>query len=85
MWWKTRAEGLAAALFVTYIGMGNAVLSYFADMWEPSEMLRHAAIGAVLFDTGIVFCFVILAWDYPPGRTLFLSYFIFSKGHRPVQ
>jgi hypothetical protein len=38
---------------ISLFGASNAIASYFSDLWEPSEMLRHALMGATIFDLGI--------------------------------
>ncbi len=45
---------LAVSVFLIVSGFLNAVSSYFADMWSPSEMLRHAFIGSIIFNVGFV-------------------------------
>ena len=38
--------------FLMALGAANAVLGFFGDLWQPSEMERHAMIGSVLLRTG---------------------------------
>ena len=45
-------------VFVSGLGVINSVVSYFSDLWEPAEMLRHSMIGAVLFEVGLALMIV---------------------------
>jgi hypothetical protein len=49
------------------VGAGNAVLSFFGDVWERSEMTRHAAIGSVMLRCGLTLCALMLL-DLAPRR-----------------
>jgi len=51
---KRRDAYISAPLFLVFSGVLNAVASYFSDLWEPSEMLRHAFIGSILFNVGVM-------------------------------
>ncbi len=50
---KIKSLAYIDGVFICGLGVINAVASYFSDLWEPSEMLRHSMIGAVLFDVGL--------------------------------
>jgi hypothetical protein len=39
---------------VGVVGLGTAVISFYMDLWELGEMVRHAFIGAVLFNFGFL-------------------------------
>lgn len=43
------------------IGAGNALLGFFGDVWTPSEMARHAFIGAVVMRIGVMACLLFTA------------------------
>lgn len=47
------------SMMLLVTGLCTAISSYFADLWEPSEMLRHAFIGSVVFNFG--FLMIILS------------------------
>ena len=52
----------APSLLLVLGGLSNAVASYFADLWQTSEMMRHALVGSVLFNVGfVVSCFSVVA------------------------
>jgi hypothetical protein len=46
--------------FVLAVGFSNAVLGFFGDLWERSEMTRHAFIGSVLLRIGLVLAVLFL-------------------------
>lgn len=54
IWVKRREPHLLMAVFLVSAGLMNAIASYFSDLWEPGEMMRHALVGSVLFNVGFV-------------------------------
>jgi hypothetical protein len=56
--WRTPKAVLP--LIVMLAGSSNAVLAFFGDIWEPSEMTRHAFIGSIVFRIGIALAGLLL-------------------------
>jgi hypothetical protein len=50
----------ALPIVVVAAGVSNAILGFFGDLWQPSEMERHAFIGSVLFRVGIALAILFL-------------------------
>lgn len=42
------------------VGAANALLAFLGDVWERSEMTRHAAIGSVTLRCGLALCALML-------------------------
>ncbi len=42
------------------LGAANAVAAFFADLWDPNEMARHALIGSTVLRIGIVVAFAVV-------------------------
>ena len=58
---RTFFEGVGGfALMMAVAGMLNACSGFLADCWEVSEMERHAGIGNMLFNAGIL---ILLVWS----------------------
>lgn len=49
-----------APAFLAGIGVVNAILGFFGDVWERSEMERHAFIGSILLRLGLMLCLLRL-------------------------
>lgn len=48
-------------LLLIVAGGGNAALAFFGDVWEHSEMLRHAFIGSIVLRIGLTLCGLLVA------------------------
>lgn len=55
---RRRRPHVMATLLLVAVGLSNAIAAYFSDLWEPSEMLRHAMLGSILFNVGFLACIV---------------------------
>jgi hypothetical protein len=42
------------------LGAANAVAAFFADLWDPNEMARHALIGSTVLRIGIVIALAVV-------------------------
>jgi hypothetical protein len=42
------------------LGVANALGGFFADLWEPNEMARHAFIGSIVLRIGIMLALALL-------------------------
>ena len=49
-----------APLFLAAMGVANAILGFFGDVWERSEMERHAFIGSMVLRLGLILCLLRL-------------------------
>lgn len=58
--WLRRDQSSWLPLFLSLLGAGNALVGFFGDVWEPSEMGRHAAIGGVTLRIGLTLCALML-------------------------
>ena len=47
-------------LFLVAMGVTNAILGFFGDVWERSEMERHAFIGSMILRLGLILCLLRL-------------------------
>jgi hypothetical protein len=47
-------------LFLAAMGVVNAILGFFGDVWERSEMERHAFIGSMVLRLGLMLCLLRL-------------------------
>ena len=47
-------------LFLAAMGVVNAILGFFGDVWERSEMERHAFIGSMVLRLGLILCLLRL-------------------------
>lgn len=61
---RNKNVNLMRGTLISLLGASNAIACYFSDLWEPSEMLRHAIMGATLFDLGIVVSMIDLIFIY---------------------
>ena len=52
-----RRAGLPA--MVGILGGANALGAFFADLWIPSEMARHAFIGSIVLRIGVVLALAV--------------------------
>jgi len=64
-----RSVYMPMCVFLVTSGLADAVSAYFSDLWEPGEMIRHALIGAVIFNVGFLVSAVSLVefvrWRIP--------------------
>ena len=47
-------------LLLAATGVVNAILGFFGDVWERSEMERHAFIGSMVLRLGLILCLLRL-------------------------
>lgn len=47
-------------LFLAAMGVVNAILGFFGDVWERGEMERHAFIGSAILRLGLILCLLRL-------------------------
>jgi hypothetical protein len=72
--WLRRDGSSWLPLFLALLGAGNALIGFFADVWSPGEMARHAAIGSVMLRVGLTLCALMLLdaaaqrMSFPRGR-----------------
>ncbi len=63
-----------APLFLAAMGLVNAILGFFGDVWERSEMERHAFVGSMVLRLGLMLCLLRLIeearrrWTPPSWR-----------------
>jgi hypothetical protein len=58
--WLRREGSSWLPLLLSLLGAANALLGFFGDVWEPSEMTRHAAIGSIVLRCGLTLCALML-------------------------
>jgi hypothetical protein len=55
-WLRPREMWSWTPLFLAAAGFVNATLGFFGDVWERSEMERHAFVGSVVLRLGLTLC-----------------------------